>query len=208
MLVNTPFTLIFALLSDTDTLLANAYENEKSFDKAGREYMSAAELKAKVEGSRFEAVSSYASAAKAFRIIDPKLAIAPLEAAIEMCRADRKRDRIPKFGKQLAQLYEELGDLKNAVYWYKECAEMLQIDNMTSGARGDLASAAQLEGKMGLYREAADDFLACAKLAVSGRSGPSMKPMAKKDVFNAGSTYSPPDLWYRGNHADVAQFRY
>jgi len=43
-----------------------------------------------------------------------------------------------------------------------------------------------LEGKMGLYREAADDFLTCAKLAVGGRSGPAMKPLAKKDIFNAG----------------------
>jgi tetratricopeptide (TPR) repeat protein len=166
-------------------LAANAYENEKSWDKAGRAYISAAELKSKIDTSRFEAVTSYASAAKAFRAVDPQLAIRPLEMAIEMCKQDRKRDRIPRYGKQLAELYAELGDMKNAVKWYKECAELLQHENMTSGARGDLASAAALEGKMGLYREAADDFLTCAKLSLSGRSGPAMRPLAKKDIFNA-----------------------
>ena len=165
---------------------ANAYENEKAWDKAGKAYMSAAELKAKVDSSRFEAVTSYASAAKAFRAVSPQSAIQPLELAIDMCRQDRKRDRIPRYGKQLAELYAELGDLKNAVKWYKECAELLTHDNMVSGARGELASAAALEGKMGLYREAADDFLTCAKLSTSGRSGPAMRPLAKKDVLNAG----------------------
>jgi tetratricopeptide (TPR) repeat protein len=147
--------------------------------------MSAAELKSKVDTSRFEAVTSYASAAKAFRAVDPSSAIQPLEMAIDMCKQDRKRDRIPRYGKQLAELYAELGDMKNAVRWYKECAELLTHDNMTSGARGELASAATLEGKMGLYREAADDFLTCAKLSLSGRSGAAMKPLAKKDVLNA-----------------------
>jgi tetratricopeptide (TPR) repeat protein len=148
--------------------------------------MSAAALKSKVDTSRFEAVTSYASAAKAFRAVDPSSAIQPYELAIEMCKQDRKRDRIPRYGKQLAELYSEMGDLKNAVRWYKECAELLTHDNMNSGARGELASAAALEGKMGLYREAADDFLQCAKLSLSGRSGPAMKPLAKKDIFNAG----------------------
>ncbi|KIW05612.1 uncharacterized protein PV09_03483 [Verruconis gallopava] len=164
---------------------ANAYENEKAWEKAGRAYVSAAEMKAKVDTSRFEAVTSYASAAKAFRAVDPQLAIQPLEQAIEMCKQDRKRDRIPRYGKQLAELYSEMGDLRNAVRWYKECAELLTHDGMTSGARGELASAAALEGKMGMYREAADDFLQCAKLSLSGRSGPAMRPLAKKDVFNA-----------------------
>lgn len=133
---------------------ANKFKAAKNYAEAGKCFVEAGSCMLKV-GSKFDAAQHFLSGAQAYKKVEPPdltQAVYLLTKAVDL-NIDQGRFHIAaKHQKEIAEIYEGEGDLKNAISAYNKAAEWFEGEDSKSSA-----TACKL--KVALFSAQLEDYL-------------------------------------------------
>ncbi|RDX55779.1 TPR-like protein [Lentinus brumalis] len=174
---------------------AIAFKNEKQFKEAGDAHAREAECREKCQEGN-EAANAWWSAAKAYKRVDPTLAVQALSQTVTfLTKAGRFRQAADR-EKEIGQIYlQELNDLRKACESFERAAEWYSQEDATATANACYKDAADLHAELedypqaiALYEQVANGSLSSALTKYSVKEywlRASLCALAMKDTVTA-----------------------
>lgn len=142
--------------SDLYIQAANAYRLSKDFSLAGLQFLKAAELQTKLNNHN-DVANNLIEAYKCFKSVSPADAIDALSKAIHIFLTQNGQfRRAANFQMDLAELYEQTGDVENATQSYEKAGDYFSTDHAEALSNKAFLKCADLNAALGGYRKARD----------------------------------------------------
>lgn len=146
---------------------ANQFKIGKNWEKSGNAFLKAANAHIQAN-EKHDASNAYCNASNAFKKIDKTdEAIDCLKKAIELVKEAGRFSMAAKYEKEIAEMYETMNDLENAMNHYRNSADMYEGENQSSSASGCLLKVAQFAAQLEKYQEAIEIFEKVADQSLS-----------------------------------------
>ncbi|XP_049850791.1 uncharacterized protein LOC126323915 [Schistocerca gregaria] len=136
---------------------ANAYKLDKTWDRAGRAFLSAAEHYI-ISDDKPEAAYRFENAATAFKKIDHGAAINALNKAIVIYREMGRFNTAARLEKEIGETYENDDESALAVEHYKLAADYYEGEGQNTNRDNCLLKAAHISALLGHYNETINIF--------------------------------------------------
>ncbi|OBZ79863.1 Vesicular-fusion protein SEC17 [Grifola frondosa] len=167
---------------------ANAFKIEKLFKEAGDAHAREAECREKSQEGN-EAANAWWNAAKAYKRIDPSLAVQALSQTItHLTKAGRFRQAADR-EKEIGQIYlQELNDLRKACDSFERAADWYTQEDATATANACYKDAADLHADLEEYAQAISRY----------------EQVANGSLNSALTKYSVKEYWLRSSLCALA----
>ncbi|KYQ96724.1 soluble NSF attachment protein alpha isoform [Tieghemostelium lacteum] len=139
------------------TKAANLFKLAKKWDAAGAAFQKASECYLK-SGSKHDSASSYVNAAGCYKKGNVSDAIICLKAAIEYYTDEGRFGIAAKHQKEMAELYESIGDLEAAMSSYQQAADFYDGENSQTSANQVLLKVAVISTQLERYDKAIEIY--------------------------------------------------
>ncbi|KAK6463131.1 N-ethylmaleimide sensitive factor attachment protein, alpha [Scheffersomyces coipomensis] len=158
---------------------ANSYRLKKQFEKAGEQFVRAADIQHKL-GNHNDSANNLIEAYKCYKGVSPTDAIDSLKKAIHIFLTQNGQfRRAANFTNDLAELYESVGDTPNAIQSYEQAGDYFTTDNSEALANKAFLKCADLSALNGDYKKAIELYDVIIKQSV----GNSLTRWSLKDYF-------------------------
>ncbi|KAI5966813.1 SEC17 [Candida pseudojiufengensis] len=135
---------------------ANSYRLKKDFNQAGNSFLKAAEIQQSLNNHN-DAANHLVEAYKCFKSNSPKDAIDALTKAIHIFLTQNGQfRRAANFTMDLADLYESVDDVPNAIKSYEQAGDYFQTDNAEALSNKAFLKCADLSASSGNYKKAVE----------------------------------------------------
>lgn len=135
---------------------ANTYRLSKDFGLAGLQFLKAAELQSQLNNHN-DVANNLIEAYKCFKSVSPSDAIDALSRAIHIFLTQNGQfRRAANFQMDLAELYEQTGDVENATQSYEKAGDYFSTDHAEALSNKAFLKCADLNAALGAYRKARD----------------------------------------------------
>lgn len=142
--------------SDLYVQAANVYRLNKDFNLAGSQFSKAADLQQKL-GNHNDVANYLIEAYKCYKSVSPHDAIDALSKAIHIFLTQNGQfRRAANFQMDLAELYEQIGDTKNATESYEKAGDYFSTDHAEALSNKAYLKCADLNALLGSYMKARD----------------------------------------------------
>jgi alpha-soluble NSF attachment protein len=138
------------------TKAAKQYQLAKSYIDAGNAFIRATDCYKHSNYSQHNIANCYIQAAHNFSKQDVTAGIAAMLKGINIMAEDGKFSTAAKHEKELAEMFETVGDLDNAVKHFEIAAEYYEMEGSKATAAGCLSSVVPLAAAKGDYYKAID----------------------------------------------------
>ncbi|KAF5213193.1 putative alpha-soluble NSF attachment protein [Clavispora lusitaniae] len=135
---------------------ANAFRLKKDFGSAGSQFLKAADLQSQLNNHN-DTANHLIEAYKCFKSVSPADAIDALSRAIHIFLTQNGQfRRAANFQMDLAELYEQTGDVENATSSYEKAGDYFSTDHAEALSNKAFLKCADLNAGSGNYRKARD----------------------------------------------------
>lgn len=169
--------------AETFVRAANCFKLAKSWMQAGSSLEKAAETYADISDMQYEAASKYSDAAKAYKNVNMKKAVAAFENAIAFYSDSARFQQCARLKKEVAEIYEAENEVTEAMEAYTAAVDFYEMDDSKSNAFSMKAKVAMLSATAGKYEEAADLYETVAQNALASNM---LKYGAREHLLRAG----------------------
>ncbi|KAI3748896.1 hypothetical protein L6452_12310 [Arctium lappa] len=160
----------------------NFYKLGKSWDKAGAVYVKLAECYLKMD-SKHEAANAYADAAHCYKKTNTAECVSHLEKALNLFMEIGRLSMSARYCKEIAELYEQEENLKQAMVYYDKAADLYQGEEVNTSANQCNLKIAQFAAQLEQYQKAIDIFENIARQSLNNNL---LKYGVKGHLLNAG----------------------
>jgi alpha-soluble NSF attachment protein len=161
----------------------NTFKLAKVWQKAGDAYMRAAENYAQLPDLSFEAASKFADAARCFKNVNSEDAIVAMQKAMEMYTKEARFQQGAKTCREIAELYENMGETVKAAEAYEQAADLYDGEDAKSHANQCRAKVAEFAALAGDFNRAIDLFEKVASVSLENKL---LRYGAKEFLLRAG----------------------
>jgi len=150
----TPKSHKYEDVAELFTKAAKQYQLAKAYTDAGNAYMRATECYRHSNFSQHQIANCYIQAAQNFAKQDVTAGIAAMIKGISIMAEDGKFSQAAKYEKELAEMFETIGDLDNAVKHYEVAAEYYEMEGSKATGADCLSKVVPLCAEKGDYHKA------------------------------------------------------
>lgn len=161
---------------------ANSYKLAKSWDKAGATYIKLANCHSKLD-SKHEAAQAYADAAHCYKKTSTKEAVSCLEQAVNLFLDIGRLNMSARYYKEIAELYELEHNFEQAIVYFERAAELFQSEEVTTSANQCRQKVAQFAAQLEQYPKAIDIYEEIAQQSLNNNL---LRYGVKGHLLNAG----------------------
>lgn len=161
---------------------ANSYKLAKSWDKAGATYIKLANCHSKLD-SKHEAAQAYADAAHCYKKTSTKEAVSCLEQAVNLFLDIGRLNMSARYYKEIAELYELEHNFEQAMVYFERAAELFQSEEVTTSANQCRQKVAQFAAQLEQYPKAIDIYEEIAQQSLNNNL---LRYGVKGHLLNAG----------------------
>eukprot|EP00871_Galdieria_phlegrea_P002344 jgi/Galph1/310/GphlegSOOS_G5079.1 len=161
----------------------NTFKLAKSWQKAGDAYMRAGECYSQLPDLSFEAASKFADAARCLKNVNTEDAIVAMQRAKDFYTRDARFQQGAKIGREIAELYESMGENSKAAEAYAQAADLYEGEDAKSHANQCRTKVAEFAALAGDYNRAIDLFESVASVSLENKL---LRYGAKEYLLRAG----------------------
>lgn len=144
--------------TDLRVQAANSYRLNKDFSSAGLQFVKAAELQKQLDNQN-DVANHLVEAYKCFKLVSPSDAIDALKQAIHIFLTQNGQfRRAANFQMDLAELYEQIDDVANALESYEKAGDYFSTDHAPSLSNKAYLKCADLNALLGNYLKAREHY--------------------------------------------------
>jgi alpha-soluble NSF attachment protein len=136
------------------TKAAKQYQLAKAYIDAGNAFMKACECYSHSSYGAYNIATCYIQAAHSFSNQDIPAGIAAMLKGISLLSEDGKFSQAAKYEKELAEMFETLGDLDNAIKHYEIAGEYFDMEGSKATGAGCLEKIIPIVAEKGDYHKA------------------------------------------------------
>lgn len=153
-----------------------------SGDKAGATYIKLANCHSKLD-SKHEAAQAYADAAHCYKKTSTKEAVSCLEQAVNLFLDIGRLNMSARYYKEIAELYELEHNFEQAMVYFERAAELFQSEEVTTSANQCRQKVAQFAAQLEQYPKAIDIYEEIAQQSLNNNL---LRYGVKGHLLNAG----------------------
>ncbi|KAJ8477737.1 hypothetical protein OPV22_021464 [Ensete ventricosum] len=161
---------------------ANCFKLAKNWDRAGSVYIKLANCHLKLD-SKHEAASAYVDAANCYKKISVQDASQSLSQAVKLFLEIGRLNMAARYCKELGELYEQEQNLKKAMDYFEQAADLFQSEEVTTSANQCKQKVAQFAAQLEQYPKAIEIYEAIARHSINNTL---LKYGVKGILLNAG----------------------
>jgi len=148
---------------------ANLFKVAKQDNEAANSYIDAANCYAQTPNNGHEIAACYVKASGCYKKENYKESVAALEKALSLYTTDGRFGMAAKYEKEIAEIYENNNDVKNAIPHYETAAQYFEGENSTSTANGCLLKVAHFAAEAQDYKKAITIFEDVSKASINNK---------------------------------------
>jgi len=148
---------------------ANLLKVAKQDNEAAASYLDAANCYAQTPNNGHEEAACYVKASSCYKKESFRESVDALQKAINIYTSDGRFSMAAKYEKEIAEIYENNNDPKNAVPHYETAAQYFEGENSTSTANSCLLKVAQFAAEAADYKKAISIFEDVAKNSINNK---------------------------------------
>jgi len=152
----TPKSHKYEDVAELFTKAAKQYQLAKAYIDAGNAYMRACDCYGHTSFGQHNIATCYINAAHNFSKQDQTAGIAAMLKAIALLAEDGKFSQAAKYEKEIAEMFENVLDLDNAIKHYEVAAEYFDMEGSKTTGAGCLEKIVPIVSEKGDYHKAID----------------------------------------------------
>jgi len=165
------------------TKAANLFKMAKEWKKAGDAFKRIADIHAAIKNSGYEVANALTEASKCYQKTDAQEAIKSLLLAIQIFLEEGKFSIAARHEKTIAEMYENEGDIQNAMEHYEKAGDLNDSENAVAAGNQCKLKVAHYAAQLEQYAKAIEIF---EKVASASLENNLLKWSAKEYFMKAG----------------------